>query len=76
MVPRPRNGVKDPLRSCGPSLRPTQGPDVRHTKMLTFRRGDAAARAVIGPLNKTRRRTIKVHDFIEASAWSLRCVNM
>ena len=39
-------------------------------------RGDAAAGAVIGPLTKTRRRTIKVQDCVEASAPSLRCVNV
>ena len=39
------------------SLRPPQGPDVRFPKMLTLRRDDAAARAVIGPLTKTRGRT-------------------
>ena len=50
-------GVTDPLRPCGPSLRPPQGPDVRLSKMSTLRRGDAAARAVIGPLTQTRRRT-------------------
>ena len=45
-----------------------QGPDVRLPKMLTLRQGDAAARAVICLLTKTRRRTIKVHDYVEASA--------
>ena len=35
---------------CGPSSRPPQGPDVCLPKTVTFRRGDAAARAVIGPL--------------------------
>ena len=52
-----RKGVTDPLRPCGPPLRPPQGPDVGLTKILTFCRGDAAARAVIGPLTETRRRT-------------------
>ena len=46
-------GLTDPLRPCGPSLRPLQGPDVRLPKMLTFRRDNTAARAVIGPLTKT-----------------------
>ena len=69
-------GLIDPLLPCGPSLRRPQGPDVRLPKIVTFRWGDAAARAVIGPLTKNRRRTIKVHDYIEASAWSLRCVNV
>ena len=32
-------------------------------------------RAVIGPLTKTRRSTINAHDYVYASAWSLRCVN-
>ena len=41
----------------GPALRPPQGPDVRLPEIVTFRRGEAAARAVIGPLTKTRRRT-------------------
>ena len=62
-------GVADPLHPCGPSLRPRPGPDVRLPKIVTFRGGDAATRAVIGPLTKTRRRTIKVHDCVEASAW-------
>ena len=52
-------------------LGPPQGPDVRLPKILTFRRGDAAARAVIGPLTKTRRKTINDHDYVEASAGSL-----
>ena len=45
----------------------------------THRRADyggwrimADYRAVIGPLTKTWRRTIKVHDCVEASAWLLR----
>ena len=40
-------GVMDPLRPCGPSSRPLQGPDVRLPKNVTLRRGNAAARAVI-----------------------------
>ena len=40
-------GVTDPLRPCGPSSRPLQGPDVRLPKNVTLRRGNAAARAVI-----------------------------
>ena len=71
-----RTGVTDPLRPRGPSLRPTQGPDVRLPKIVTFRRGDPAASSVIGPLTKTRRTTIKVHGCVEASAWSLRCGNV
>ena len=51
-----RKGGTDPLRPCGPSLRPPQGPDVRLPKIVTLRRGDTAARAVIGPLTKTRLR--------------------
>ena len=66
----------DPLRPCGPSLRPPQGPDVCHPKIVTSRRGDAAARAAIGPLTETRGRTINVHGYVEASAGSLRCVNV
>ena len=40
MVPRRRNatGFTDPLRPCGPSLRPPQGPDVHLPKMSTLRR--------------------------------------
>ena len=59
MVPRQLNarGFTDPLRPCGPSLRPPRGPDVCLTKILTFCWGDAAARAVIGPLTNSRRRT-------------------
>ena len=58
-VPRRRNaeGFTDPLRQCGPSLRPPQGPDVRLQKMVTLHREDTAASAVIGPLTKTRRST-------------------
>ena len=44
------------LRPCGLSLRQPQGPDVRLPKIVTFRRGEVAARAVICPLTKTRRR--------------------
>ena len=36
------------------SLRPPQGPDVCLPRVITFRRGDEVARAVIGPLTKTR----------------------
>ena len=80
-----RKGVTDPLRPCGPSLQTLladppcvhrKGPDVRLPEIVTFRQGDAATRAVIGPLTKTRCRTIKVHDCVDASAWSLRCVNV
>ena len=55
MVPRRHNarGFTELLRPCVPSLSPPQGPDVRLPKILTFRRGDAAARAVIGTLTKT-----------------------
>ena len=52
-----QGGVTDPIRPYGPSLRPLPGPGVRLPKIVTFHRGDAAARAVIGPLTKTRRRT-------------------
>ena len=66
-----RIGVTDPT-----SIRPLQGPHVRLPKNVTFCWGDTAVRAVIGPLTKSRRRTIKVHDCVEASALSLRCVNV
>ena len=58
MVPRQLNasGFTGPYRPCGSSVHTPQGPDVRLPKMLTFRQGDTAARAVIGPLPKTRRR--------------------
>ena len=46
------------------------------SKIVTFCRGDAAARAVIGPLTKTRPRTINVDDYIDATAGSLSCVNL
>ena len=42
---------------CKPSLRPPLGPVVRLPEIVTFRRGDTIARAVIGPLTKTRTRT-------------------
>ena len=67
---------------CGPltSLRTLLASNARAgrapPKIVTFRRGDAAARAVIGPLTKTRRRTINVHDCVEASVWSLSCGNV
>ena len=54
-------GVTDPLRPCGPSFGSTARGlmcGVRLPKTVTFRRGDAAAaRAVIGPLTETPRRT-------------------
>jgi hypothetical protein len=43
-------GFTDPLRPSGPSLRNPQGLEFRLPKMLTLCQGDAAARAVIGPL--------------------------
>ena len=55
-------GPTYPLRPRGPSLRPPRGADVRLPEIV-------AARAVIDPLTKTRRRTVKVHDCVEASAW-------
>ena len=59
MVPRQRNTRRftDPLRPCGPSLGPPQRPDLRLPEIVTLRRGDAAAKAVIGLLTITRRRT-------------------
>ena len=47
MVARHRNsrGFTDPLRPCGPSMHPPQGPDVRLQKNCS-----PASRAVIGPL--------------------------
>ena len=48
-----RKGVTDRLRPGGPSLRPSRGPDMRLPGIVTFHLGDAAARAVIGPLIKT-----------------------
>ena len=49
-----RKGLTDLWRPRGPSLRRLPEPDVRLPKIVTFRWGDAAARAVIGPLTKTR----------------------
>ena len=62
MVPRSRNAmvVMDPLRLCASQ------------KNLLFRRGDAAARALSGPLTKTQRRTIKVHDYGDPGVIALR----
>jgi hypothetical protein len=70
MVPRRRNagGLTDPLRPCGPPLRSLRGPDVRLPKVFTLCRCDAAARAVIGPLTKTRRRT-KTGTRLRRSVW-------
>ena len=54
-----------------------QGPEVHLAKILTLRRGDAAARALIGPLKKqTDAEPKQVHDCVEATAWSLRCVDV
>ena len=52
MVGRRRNamGFTDLLRPCGPSLRPAKRPDMHLQKIVTLRRGEGAARAVIGPL--------------------------
>ena len=60
MVPRSRNarGSRTPYVLADPPLVHREGPDMRLPKTATFRRGDAAARAVIGPLTKTRRRTM------------------
>ena len=52
-----QRGLQTHSVHCRALLRPPQGPDVRLPKMLTLRWGDAAARAVIGLLTKTRRRT-------------------
>ena len=49
VVPRSRN-ARTHYVVAEPSLRPPQGPDVRLPKIVTFPRGDAEARAVIGPL--------------------------
>ena len=57
MVPRLRNKRGLQTRLCEPSLRPPKGPDVRLPKIVTLRWRDVAARAVIGPLSKTRHRT-------------------
>ena len=78
MVPRSCN--TGGLGPCGPSLRPPQGPDM----YASVEAEGAAARAVVGPLAKTRPGTIKVQDPtrdhkgpgpVAASAGSLRCVN-
>ena len=55
---------------------PSQGPDMRLPKIVTFCWGDAVARAVIGPLSKTWHRTIKVHNCVKGSMWSSHCVNV
>ena len=44
-----RKGVYGPITTL-PTLRPPQGPDVHLPKIVTLRRGNAAARAMIGPL--------------------------
>ena len=54
---RNARGFTDPLRPCGPSVRPPQGLDVHLAKSVTLGRGDAAAMSTIGPLVLTRRRT-------------------
>ena len=81
------DAVQDPLRPCVPSLRPPQGPDVRLPKIVTLRLRDTAARAVIGPITRTRCKTKtakagfktgskQVHDCVEASTLSLRCFDV
>ena len=51
-------------------------PPCVHRKGLTVR-VHVAARAVIGPLTKTLAKNQKpVHDCVEASAWSLICVDV
>ena len=63
MVPRyATQGGYGPLRPCIHRKGRTCA-----SKTVTFRRGDAGARAVIGPLTKTRRRTINGHDCVEGS---------
>ena len=53
-----RKGVYGPITSLLILLTSPQGPDVRLQKMFTLLQGiDAAARAVIGLLTKTCRRT-------------------
>ena len=56
-----QRGLRTPYVLADPRLSPLQVVcDVRLPKNGTFRRGDAAARAVIGPLTKARRRTIRL----------------
>ena len=70
MVPRQRNarGFTDPLR-------PPQGPDVCLPKIVSSRRSDAAARAVMVRSLKPDSEPKQVYNCVEASAWSLRCVH-
>ena len=71
-----QGGLRTPYVLANPPCVHLKGPDVQLPKIVTFYWGDAAARAVIGPLSKTQRGTIKVHDCVEASVWSLRRVNV
>ena len=76
-VPCRRNarGFMDPLCPCGISLRPPQGPNMRLPIIVSLL--DAAASAVIGPLTKKPDAEPKqVHDCVETSAWSVRCVDL
>ena len=52
--PNPIRGGQTPKTQCNSN----PGPDVRLQNVFNFRRADAAARDVIGPLTETRRRTI------------------
>ena len=52
-----KGGLRTPYVLADPPFVHRNGPDVSLQKMFTLRRGDAAARAVIGPLAKARRRT-------------------
>ena len=63
MVQATQGWLRTPYVLADPPCVHRQGPDVRLPKIVTFRR---AVRAVIGPLTKTPRRTIKVHDCVES----------
>ena len=67
-----RKGVYGPITSLRTrSLRPPQGPDVRLPKIVTSQQGLWLVLS-----QKPDAEPKPVHDCIEASAWSLRCVDV
>ena len=79
VAPRRHNarGFTYPLRPCGPSLRPSQGPVVRLPKVVTLRRGDAATRADwsahVNPTqnqNRVTNASKRLHGHCVLSTWN------
>ena len=68
MVPCRRNarGLTDPLRPCGPSLHPPQGPDY----LAMLQQGLWLVRSL-----KPNAEPKQVPNWVKASAWSLHCID-